>query len=189
MSPANRSVTRPFLPIIAALLLATGASLAVADEAKPAAAQSVVRIDAGAPADHKDAEGNLWLADQGFVGGDVIERDSDMKIANTTNQAIYHTEHYGMDSFSHKVANGKYTVKLHFAETYEGIDGAGQRVFSFDVEGHEYKDFDVFVKSGGIQRAYVVTVEVEVTDGKLDITFKSNIENPEINGIEIIPAS
>jgi hypothetical protein len=29
---------------------------------------------------------------------------------------------------------------------------------------------------------------VEVTTGKLDITFTPNIENPEINGIEIIPA-
>jgi len=29
---------------------------------------------------------------------------------------------------------------------------------------------------------------VEVTNGKLDITFTANIENPEINGIEIIPA-
>ncbi|HTL67491.1 MAG TPA: malectin [Lacunisphaera sp.] len=185
----NRSVPRPFLPLIAALLFATAASLAPADEAKPAAAKSTIRINAGASADLKDAEGNLWLADQGFVGGDVIERDSDMKIANTTIPSIYHTEHYGMDSFSHKVANGKYTVKLHFAETYEGVDGPGQRVFSFDVEGHEYKDFDVFVKAGGVQRAYVVTVEVEVTDGKLDITFKSNVENPEINGIEIIPAA
>jgi hypothetical protein len=29
---------------------------------------------------------------------------------------------------------------------------------------------------------------VEITDGKLDITFTPNIENPEINGIEILPA-
>jgi hypothetical protein len=28
---------------------------------------------------------------------------------------------------------------------------------------------------------------VQITDGKLLITFTSNIENPQINGIEIIP--
>jgi hypothetical protein len=29
---------------------------------------------------------------------------------------------------------------------------------------------------------------VEVTDGKLDISFTPKEENPEINGIEILPA-
>ena len=93
-----------------------------------------------------------------------------------------------MTAFSYPLANGKYTVKLHFAETFEDITGAGQRVFSFNVEGREFKDFDVWVKAGGSQRAYVETVPVDITDGKLDITFTSNVQNPEINGIEIIPA-
>jgi hypothetical protein len=30
---------------------------------------------------------------------------------------------------------------------------------------------------------------VDITDGKLDITFTPKVENPQINGIEIIPAS
>ena len=68
-----------------------------------------------------------------------------------------------MNSFSCAVPNGKYTAKLYFAETYEGITGPGQRVFSFNVQGHEFKDFDVFVKAGGANRAYVETVPVEVT--------------------------
>ena len=54
---------------------------------------------------------------------------------------------------------------------------------------HEFKDFDVWVKAGGAQRAYVETVDnVDVTDGKLVITFTANVQSPEINGIEIIPA-
>jgi hypothetical protein len=40
-----------------------------------------------------------------------------------------------------------------------------------------------------MQRAYIETVNVEVTDGKLDITFTPNVQNPEINGIEIIPGT
>ncbi len=92
-----------------------------------------------------------------------------------------------MSSFSRKLANGKYTVKLHFAETFDGITGPGQRVFSFNVGGHEFKDFDVFVKAGGAQRAYIETVDVDITAGKLGISFTSKIENPQINGIEIIP--
>jgi alcohol dehydrogenase (cytochrome c) len=40
-----------------------------------------------------------------------------------------------------------YLVKLHFAETYEGFNGPGERVLSFNVQGREYKDFDVYVKA------------------------------------------
>ena len=61
-------------------------------------------------------------------------------------------------------------------------------MFSFNVEGQEFKDFDVYVKAGGALRAYIETVNVEVTNGKLDITFTPKEENPEINGIEILPA-
>jgi alcohol dehydrogenase (cytochrome c) len=93
-----------------------------------------------------------------------------------------------MTSFAQPLPVGKYSVKLHFAETYEGITGPGQRVFSFNVEGREFKDFDVWVKAGGGLCAYVETVPVAITDGQLDITFTLNIENPQINGIEIIPA-
>jgi hypothetical protein len=150
---------------------------------------AAIRIRAGATAAYTDSSGNVWLPDQGFVDGDVVERDSDMQVANTRDQGLYRSERYGMSSFSYKLPNGKYIVKLHFAETYEDITGAGQRVFSFNVAGHDFKDFDVWAKAGGAKRAYVETVNVDITNGKLDITFTTNIQSPEINGIEIIPAS
>ena len=129
------------------------------------------------------------MAETGFDGGDSVERAGDMQISNTDDPGLYRTEHYGMSGFSYTLPNGKYVVKLHFAETFEGISGPGQRVFSFKVQDHEFKDFDVFAKSGGSQHAYIETVPVEITDGKLTITFTANVENPEINAIEIIPAS
>jgi alcohol dehydrogenase (cytochrome c) len=54
-------------------------------------------------------------------------------------------------------------------------------------KARQFKDFDVFVKAGGPHRAYVETVPVQVADGKFDISFTPNLENPEINGIEILP--
>jgi hypothetical protein len=147
-----------------------------------------VRIKAGSSDSFKDFEGNVWLPDQGFADGDTIERP-DVQIANTKTPAIYQSERYGMTSFSYPVPNGKYIVKLHFAETYEGITGPGERVFSFNVEGQEFEDFDVWVKAGGPLRAYIQTVNVEVADAKLDISFTPSVENPQINGIEIVPAS
>src|SRR5450759_2775264 len=151
----------------------------------PATVPPPGRITAGLSTSITDSEGNVWLADQGFVDGETNERP-DVQIANTKSPAIYQSERYSMTSFSYPVPNGKYIVKLHFAETFDGITAAGERVFSFNVEGKEFKDFDVFVKAGGPQRAYIETVPVEVTDGKLDIIFTPNIENPEINGIEIL---
>jgi hypothetical protein len=155
----------------------------------PSAAFQPVRIKAGSSAAITDADGNKWLPDQGFADGETTERDESMQIANTKSPAIYRSEHYSMTSFSYPVPNGKYTVKLHFAETYDGISGPGDRVFSFKVGSQEFKDFDIWAKAGGNQRAYIVTVDDTVTDGKVTITFTPKVENPEINGIEILPAS
>lgn len=147
-----------------------------------------VRIKAGYFSSFKDSEGNTWLPDQAFAGGETIERP-DLEIANTKDPMIYRAERYSMTRFSYPVPNGKYVVKLHFCETFEGIGGPGERVFSFNVEGHDFKDFDVWAKTGGHQRAYIETVPVEVTDGKLDVSFTPKVENPEINGIEILPGA
>ncbi len=191
------------LPIAAGLLaLASGCKTCCTDApkqatagatptvtvAKPAAPKPqlpTLRIKAGAGT-VKDSSGLEWLAECGFTGGDIVERP-DLPITNTKQPEIYRSEHYAMESFTQKLPNGKYQVKLHFCETFEGISGPGERVFSFDVEGKTFKDFDVWAKSGGAARAYVETVAVDITDGQLDIKFTSQVENPQINGIEILP--
>ncbi len=147
-----------------------------------------VRIKAGSSRPLTDSEGNLWLADQGFADGETTERSDHLAIANTGDPALYQAERYGMTSFAYPVPNGKYILKLHFAETYDAIKGPGGRVFTFIVEGHEFKNFDVWARAGGAQRACVETVNVDVTDGTLNISFIPQTENPEINGIEILPA-
>ena len=152
-------------------------------------ANGAYRVKAGAQAPFTDSAGRVWAADQGFDGGDVIERDADTKILNTKDPGMFMTEHYGMDSFSCKVPNGKYTANFYFCETYDGITGSGQRVFSFNVMGQEFKDFDVWVRAGGPYRPYVLTLPVEVTNGVFRIDFTSQVENPQINAIELIPAS
>jgi hypothetical protein len=153
-------------------------------KAAPSAPFRDVRIKAGGEG-FKDAAGHVWLADAGFEGGQTIERP-DIQIANTQEPQIYRSERYLMDSFSWPVPNGNYVVKLHFAETFDGIGGPGQRVFSFDVQGHEFKDFDVWQKAGGPLRAYIESVPVTVTNGVLKISFTQSVENPQINGIEIL---
>jgi len=158
----------------------------VARRVQGAPATKAIRIKAGKFEPVTDAEGNVWLADQGFEGGQTIERP-DIQIANTKSPDLYRAERYSMEAFSWPVPNGKYLVKLHFAETFEGINGPGERVFSFNVQGKEFKDFDPWVKAGGFLKAYIETVPVEVTDGTIKVTFTPKVENPQICAIEIIP--
>ncbi|PKN90905.1 MAG: hypothetical protein CVU44_21605, partial [Chloroflexi bacterium HGW-Chloroflexi-6] len=130
---------------------------------------------------------NLWLADAGFTGGGVVDRGN-IAIGNTLNDRIYQTERWGMSAFARTVPNGSYQVNLHFAETYAGITAAGQRVFSANVEGTTIANIDIFAQAGGKNIALIKTANVVVTDGQLNIAFTASVNNPEINGIEIIPS-
>lgn len=108
------------------------------------------------------------------------------QVTGTKDPALFLSEHWGMTAFTQQVPNGNYTAKLYFAETYSGVTGPGGRVFSFDVEGKPYKDFDIWEKAGGPRKAYIESVDVVVADGQLDITFERQVENPAIKAIEII---
>jgi hypothetical protein len=185
-APAQSSMAPSATPAPAAATPAP-VQLAATSTSVPATA-TTIRIKAGATAPFKDSSGNVWLPDQGFDGGDTVERP-DAPITNTKDPGLYQSEHYSMTSFSCKIPNGKYIAKLHFCETFEGITAKGDRVFSYNVQGHPFKDFDVFDKAGGANKAYVETVPVEVTNGVFKIDFTSNVENPQINAIEITPQS
>jgi len=126
-------------------------------------------------------------ADRGPGGTGSSGGGSAIVVTGTKDPNLFTYERFGMRAFSCKIANGKYLAKLYFAETYEGITGPGQRVFSYNVQGHEFKDFDIWVKAGGFRRAYIETVPVEVTNGEFRIDFTPKVENPAIKAIEIIP--
>ncbi len=155
-----------------------------------------LRVNAGDTATYTDKAGNAWKPDKdyrkgdgyGFVGGDTIDRGSSMKIEGTNDPKIYQTERYSMDKFIAEVPNGKYTVRLHFAETYDGIDTDGPRVFDVKIQGQDViKDLDVAKTAGKVQKALVREFKgIAVTNGILDITFVAKQQNPEINGVEIL---
>ena len=166
---------------------AAATATAAAAPALKAGPDGIYRVKAGSSDPFTDSAGHVWQAEVGFSGGDVIDRDPGLAITNTADPGLFRSEHYSMDSFSCSVPNGNYIAKLYFAETYEGITGPGMRVFSFNVQGTDFKDFDVWVKAGGPDTAYVLPVPVKVTDGKFTVTFTPNIENPEINAIELDP--
>ena len=100
-----------------------------------------------------------------------------------------------MGSYSFKVPNGAYLVKLHFSEDYDGITAPEERQFTYAVKDgtatgkiiKEVKDFSPWKAAGAQYKAYVDTVPVNVTSGQITITFTPQVQNPQINAIEIIP--
>src|SRR5262249_23918269 len=114
---------------------------AVVGWAKGSTPRTPIRVEAGGSASYRDVAGNVWSADTGFSGGSTVDRGS-IAIANTNDDRIYQTERYGMSGYAFDVANGRYTVRLHFAETYTGITACGQRVFDVKVEGFAFNGVD-----------------------------------------------
>jgi len=166
-----------------------------APPAVPAVPKLVIRVACGANQPYTDKNGNLWLPDEvkapgaslSLLDGMTVERMETFEVPNVAFPQIFRTERYSMSAYEFNLPNGKYTVRLHFAETFTGSTGIGQRVYSFAVQGQKREtDFDIFKEAGGpykaIHREYKGVV---VTDGKLRITFTPNVENPAINGIEI----
>jgi enterochelin esterase-like enzyme len=154
----------------------------------------VLRVDCGAAEPYKDKQGNVWAADQelgagktwGAEDGLTLDREG-VGITGTDLVRIYETERYSMLSYKFTVPNGKYTVCLHFAETFEGIEGTGQRVFSVSVPGQAVlKDLDIFKTVGFLKPLVKEYKGVPVENGQLVIGFTPNIENPQICGIEIL---
>ena len=161
-----------------------------------AGAKIVACVNAGADKAYTDKAGQTWSADQaysaaakwGFVGGQVVARDPKLNVTGTDAPDVYRTERYSMDAYQFDLPNGKYTVRLCFAETFDGVEKAGDRVFSVKVQGKAVlTDLDVFKESGGFAKPLVKTFKgVAVTDGKLRIEFVANVQNPEINGIVVV---
>ena len=116
-----------------------------------------LRVDTGNKAAYKDMNGKIWVPDRdsgqagyGFTRsyGDMVDRGWSAQIQGTKEPRIYQTEHWGVERFVADVPDGRYTVILHFAETWDGIDKQGPRVFDVKIQGQEVlKDFDI-LKTG-----------------------------------------
>ncbi|MGH9222418.1 MAG: Kelch repeat-containing protein, partial [Acidimicrobiales bacterium] len=86
------------------------------------------------------------------------------------------------------VTPGSYQVRLYFAEIYTGTQSVGARVFDVSIEGAVVlNDYDIFADVGGYTG--VVKTFTVSADANLDIDFGHVIENPKINGIEIVSGS
>ncbi|WP_218566277.1 malectin domain-containing carbohydrate-binding protein [Vallicoccus soli] len=160
--------------------------------------QQPVRINAGGGA--VTTGGVSWLADQWFTGGKSYSNAQVSAIAGTTDDVLYRTERSATGnlvpfSYGIPVANGTYTVRLHFAEIYfgatgGGAGGTGKRVLSANIEGGpvEVANLDLNAVAAPMT-AVVREFQVPVTDGRVDIAFSSTVNQAKVSAIEVLPVT
>ena len=148
------------------------------------------RINAGGPI-YKDFSGNTWASDVGYYNVGGVYSNS-FPINNTELDTIYQSERYEINNpnnltFSFPVAPGKYLVRLHFAEIWNAITRAGQRVFDVYIEDNKVlTNFDVY-KEAGIYNALTKEFQTTVIDNTLQVRL-SHVSGSysKISGIEVI---
>lgn len=153
-----------------------------------AAAFTPIRVRAGGGA-VTDANGNVWSADTGFIGGYTYS-DSN-PISNTATPALYQAQRYNVGApleYRFAVPNGSYFVTLKFAEIY--FTNVGQRVANILINGQTVQqNFDIIAAAGGPNLAIDQTYPVTITNGVIDIQLTSVVQNPEINAIQIVTSA
>ncbi|MFC5175189.1 malectin domain-containing carbohydrate-binding protein [Nocardioides taihuensis] len=166
--------------------------LFVAQRTTGAGNNVLYRVNAAGPALQSGDGGPDWTTDQGLVsGGNTADWGSTVPVDSTvpasTPKDIFATERWGEQDWNFPVAAGKsVTVRLYFANQYDGTAQATQRVFDVLIDGQtELDNFDIVAAAGnktGTMRDFTITTD---NDG-VDVDFRAVTENPLVNGIEVI---
>ncbi len=81
---------------------------------------------------------------------------------------------------------GQYAVRVFLGDGYAGTSQAGQRVFDIAVEGQTLADDFDAVEAWGHGKGGMLEWTGTVSDGAVDIAFGHEVENPQVNGVEIV---
>jgi PKD repeat protein len=173
----------------------------------PGSSNVLYRVDAGGPTIGATDGGPDW---QGDTTDPSPYRNSgsntasyspianvDSTVPASTPSAIFNTERWDPGSngdggemhWAFPVPAGdQVDVRLYFANRYSGTSQPGQRVFDVAIDGQTFLNhFDIVAAAGdqtGTMRDETVT-----SDGEVDIDFTHEVENPLIDGIEIVEKS
>ena len=140
-----------------------------------------------------DHLGQVWMPDQWAAGGRRSTRT--VPIDDTPDAGLYHWQRFGHFSYSIPVAeDGRYTVILHFAETWftppNSNGGVGSRVFDVYCNGTTLlKNFDILREAGGVANRAVTRGFHHIPAsplGKIDLAFVPVANYALINSIEVV---
>ncbi len=148
-----------------------------------------------------DTQGSnsAYLANAGSNQTFSFDADSGSSVPTTTPNQIFKTERAdsapGAPNMTYSfpvTQSGNYEVRLYMANGWEGTSEAEQRLFDVQIEGLTYPALDDIDLSAtyGHEVGTVISHIIPVIDGEINIVFVHGaIENPMINGIEILDAS
>lgn len=106
-------------------------------------------------------------------------------VDNTEQDKIYQSVRYNTQGYRLEVPNGMYTVTLKFNEPHH--ETAGMRRFGASVQGVVVVEaLDLVARVGQNHAFDVVTEQVRVVDGGLDVGLLNDLAAPCIAGIEVI---
>lgn len=175
----------------------------------PSGDDILYRVNAGGP-EIAAIDGNIvWSADTDAANSPFLIEPASNNVAGfamtsyinavdqtTTPISIFASERYDNAlgtpnmSYSFPVSQpGNYEVRLYMGNGFTGTGAAGQRIFNVELEGQAFPDLTSIDLSGtyGDKIGAVISNTVTVADGSIDIVFLHGpIENPLVNGIEII---
>jgi hypothetical protein len=141
-----------------------------------------------------DRTGTYWQPDNYFLNGRTISRYG--LITGPDDPRLYERERYGNFSYAIPVAPGRYTAKLHFAESYWGSDaeddgGTGSRIFDVYCNGVALiRDLDIYKEAGSHHQLTKSFSGLRPNaQGKLLFQFVPTKNYANISAIEVIPES
>ncbi|WP_238453961.1 malectin domain-containing carbohydrate-binding protein [Micromonospora sp. ATA51] len=168
----------------------------------PSATDVLYRVNAGGPA-LTASSGPSWATDSSTapskyhntgssVSAYTTNATLDLTIPAGTPVALFNAERYDLSStpdmqWDFPVTAGQQVqVRLYLANRYSGTGTVGKRIFDVKIDGVvKLNDFDPVAQTGGTNRgtmrSFVIT-----SDGNVDIDFGRVVENPLIQGIEIV---
>lgn len=150
------------------------------DDHTEAPSRAVVAVNAGG-AELIDSDGQRFVEDSGFTGGKSVSLSS--AVAETTDDTLFATVRQGKSfSFSARVPNGKYTLKLLFAD-----DGATTRRFTVTAEDQKIISGWTIIGSAGVSTALVRKFNVDVRDGRMSLGFEASRGVAAVSGIVLTP--
>ncbi|WP_158267480.1 choice-of-anchor tandem repeat GloVer-containing protein [Adhaeribacter arboris] len=125
-----------------------------------------------------------------YFNGLTITTTTTAEILGTNDDVLYQNTRRaetvgGSFNYSIPVANGNYTVKLHFAEI--AFTASGKRKFNVSAEGVNWlTNYDIITAAGAARKAVIATKNLTVTDGTLNISFISVTDKACVSAIEVI---
>lgn len=136
------------------------------------------------------SNGTEYMADIHANGG--LTSSVTTEIPGTTDDVLYQTDRYGSISYSIPVTPSKnYRIRLHFAETWDGITGVGQRIFGYTIQAGTPQEVSVssidLYALVGANNVYVTNpVDVLITGSTINIALVSGVQNPKLCAIEVL---